>query len=94
MQEPLQFRYGVRIQDKDLPYEPGTIYLDVAMRELWIDDPTNYVGGEHIKIIDSDTLIYSINEGESILFPMTDESSYARLGTALPGLMKLGTPQT
>lgn len=86
----LQFLFGKDFnKGENVPFTPGSFYLDLSKGELWIDDPTNNTV-THSKIIDTDTLIYEVEENGSMLFPAEDNAATARLGVARLGVMKLG----
>lgn len=97
----LKFLYGENLKDKSVAIVPGTIYLDVATGELYFDDPTQNDIEKHNKIIDTATLIYTIEE--SVTFPSAGDedtnvpggdnaggSTSAKLGVAILGTMILG----
>lgn len=86
----LQFLFGKEFnKGQNIPFSPGSFYLDLTKGELWIDDPTN-TESTHSKIIDTDTLLYEIEENGSMLFPAEDNAATAKLGVARLGVMKLG----
>lgn len=86
----LQFLFGKDFnKGENVPFTPGSFYLDLSKGELWIDDPTNNAL-THSKIIDTDTLIYEVEENGSMLFPAEDNAATAKLGVARLGVMKLG----
>ncbi len=92
----LKFLYGENLKDKSVAIVPGTIYLDVATGELYFDDPTKVDIEKHNKIIDTATLIYTIEE--SVTFPSVGDEdadvpggiTSAKLGAAILGAMILG----
>lgn len=62
----LKFLFGKNFRNQNLPFQAGTLYLDTENKELWFDDPGNEVS-IHNKVIDTDTLVYDIEE--TITFP-------------------------
>jgi hypothetical protein len=88
--QQIKFLYGNNLS-KETPFTAGTVYLDLATGELYFDAP-NAETGDHAKVIDSATLIYTITE--SISFPSSggedSGSTSAKLGVAVLGSMKLG----
>lgn len=56
----LTFKYGKNLTDAT-PFIAGTIFLDIETGELFYDDPTAEKQS-HQKIIDTNTLIYWIEE--------------------------------
>lgn len=98
--QQVKFLFGEKLQEKNPTIQPGTIYLDIATGEMYYDDPSA-VKSAHQKIIDTATLIYTI-ETNSITFPSPgneDENlpgvnasgaTTAALGTAILGTMILG----
>jgi hypothetical protein len=103
----LNFLYGENLLGKaNSTFKPGTIYLDVTTGELFFDDPSKETVTKHNKIIDTETLIYVLDdESPTVTFPSTGDedasipgggalggSTSAVLGTAILGTMILGTP--
>lgn len=82
----LTFKHGKNITDT-VPFSAGTIYLDTETGEMWYDspDPLN-VTKVHEKIIDTDTLVYSIDETVEY---ESNELDIAKLGSGLLNYMKL-----
>ena len=94
----IKFLYGSNLSKSTTPLTPGVFYLDVETKELFYDDPRKGLDeftadDDHIKIIDTATLIYEISE--SIIFPSTedeeDEPSDTSAETAILGVAILGT---
>jgi hypothetical protein len=56
----LTFKYGKNLTNKT-PFIAGTFFLDIETGELFYDDPTSE-NLEHQKIIDTDTLLYWVEE--------------------------------
>lgn len=83
----LKFLYGNNLSSKT-PYEAGTIYLDLATNEFWFDAPGESSG--HKKIIDSDTLLFSV-AGSMSFSPESSAIASAKLGVARLGSMVLGS---
>jgi hypothetical protein len=36
----LRFLQGQNLREKNVAFQPGTIYLDTATKEMWFDDPS------------------------------------------------------
>lgn len=96
MNIPLKFAYGKSLMsgDKKNIFSSGTIYLDIETHELFFDNPEVF-SGQHQKIIDNETLIYTISN--TVDFPSNSDndgtlssSTTAKLGVAILGAMKLG----
>ena len=91
----LKFLHGKDFLTKVLALQPGTFYLDTETGELWFDDPSNTLT-DHKKIIDTNTLIYSIDtsfefSGEFAESGSTESgATTAKLGVAVLGSMILG----
>lgn len=94
----IKFLYGSNLSKTTTPLTPGVFYLDVETKELFYDDPRKKINeftedDDHIKIVDTATLIYEISE--SITFPSTedeeDEPSDTGTNTAVLGVAILGT---
>lgn len=83
----LKFLYGKNLSSKT-PFEAGTVYLDLATNEFWFDAPGE--ASEHKKIIDTDTLLFSV-AGSMTLSPEGSALASARLGVAKLGSMVLGS---
>ena len=37
----LKFLFGQKLADKNVTFEPGTMYLDTHLGEMWFDDPSS-----------------------------------------------------
>ena len=91
----LQFLYGKNLKQINPTFTPGTVYLDTETGEMWFDDPSNTLT-THAKVIDTATLIYSIEEtfefpGEGSSIPeIPSGNTSAKLGIAILGSMVLG----
>jgi hypothetical protein len=88
----LQFLHGKNLKTNNPAFNPGTMYLDTETGELWFDDPSNTLT-QHTKVIDTATLLYSIEE--TFEYPGEGGGSLsgattAMLGTAILGTMILG----
>lgn len=99
----LTFKYGKNLTDAT-PFIAGTIFLDIETGELFYDDPT--AGKQsHQKIIDTNTLLYWIEEtvmSDGTIVEGTEDppsgsgdnnasGTTAILGQAILGTMLLGT---
>ena len=88
----IKFLFGQKLKDKTVTFEPGVMYLDTYTKEMWYDDPSNTLQ-QHSKIIDTNTLVYSIEETFEFPGEVTDASgTSAVLGVAVLGSMVLGSP--
>lgn len=85
----LRILSGNDFVNKTLNFQPGTIYLDSASGEMWFDDPTALLT-EHKKIIDSETLIYKIEETIDTDAFNDSSNNSAVLGIGILGSMMLG----
>ena len=87
----LKFLHGKDFLTKVLALQPGTFYLDTETGELWFDDPSNTLT-DHKKIIDTSTLIYSIDNSFEFSGEFAESgATTAKLGVAVLGSMILGT---
>lgn len=87
----LKFLHGKDFITKVLALQPGTFYLDTETGELWFDDPSNTLT-DHKKIIDTKTLIYSIDNSFEFSGEFAEGGvTTAKLGVAVLGSMVLGT---
>lgn len=99
----LTFKYGRNLSNTT-PFVAGTLFLDIETGELFYDDPTSTMQ-EHQKIIDSQTLLYWVQEtvmSDGSIVQGTEppptgngganaSGATAILGQAILGVMKLGT---
>lgn len=83
----LRFLQGQNLREKNVAFQPGTIYLDTATNEMWFDDPSQTTL-RHQKIIDLDTLVYLI-ENTVEFSPVVDQGT-GPLGMAVLGTMIIG----
>lgn len=87
----IRFLHGRNLNDS-INIVPGTFYLDLATRELWYDDPADTSSTQHNKIIDIETLVYTVDEDTITWDPGAADNSgtSAKLGVAILGKMVLG----
>lgn len=90
----LQFLHGKNLLTNNPIFTPGRIYLDTETGEMWFDDPSSTLTN-HTKIIDTSTLVYSIEEtfeypSGGTEKPEENSKITAMLGTAILGTMILG----
>lgn len=84
----LQFLHGKNLLTNNPAFTPGRIYLDTETGEMWFDDPSSTLTN-HTKVIDTSTLVYSIEE--TFEYPSGSAgNTTAMLGTAILGTMILG----
>lgn len=90
----LRFLYGKNLNGS-IPITPGAFYLDLESNELWFDSPSDSTSDQRNKVIDSKTLIYSI-ETETIYYNPDEiagetSSTTAKLGIGMLNTMVIGT---
>ena len=83
----LRFLQGQNLREKNVAFQPGTIYLDTATKEMWFDDPSQTTM-RHQKIVDLDTLVYLIEE--TVQFNPVVDNDAGSLGMAVLGTMIIG----
>lgn len=94
----IRFLHGKKLNNTT-PIVPGTFYLDLETNELWFDNPVDLSATQHNKIIDIETLIYSIDTeviswDPELLGEESDNNSgntSAVIGVAILGQAILGT---